>query len=220
MSIMRFVTVVLVALLALSSAALASDRFTDPRGDAGAGPDVTAVTLSHTDAVLTIAVHFASAPPLGYDEDEQYTDVLLIGIHSDDDLSRDDVEFWTGVHGVDLTRGMVVRGGVNRGIVGRADVAVEGATVTLEVERAVLEDPDEIAVTIAAGREYVDEEAGGGEGDLAPASGPHRYRLTGSGAPSWLWPLVASGLAAVAFAAFAVLKGRRWARRHRPGVAA
>jgi hypothetical protein len=215
---MRIVTVLVVALLALPPTALASDRFADPRGDPdGDGPDISAVTLSHTDAVLTIAVDFASAPPLAYDEDEQYTDMLLIGIHTDDDLSRDDVEFFTGVHGVDLTRGMVVRGG-ERGIVGSADVTVEGTTVTLEVERAVLEDPDAIAVEIAAGREYVDEDAGGGEGDVAPASGPHRYVLTDGGASSWLWPLVGSGLAAVAIAALVALTARRSVRRRRSGT--
>jgi hypothetical protein len=219
-NIVRVVTILLVALLALPATAFAVDRFTDPRGDAdGGGPDIAAVTLSHTDTVLTIAVDFASAPPLGYDEREQYTDMLLIGIHTDDNLSQDDVEFATGVHGVDLTRGLVVSLGPDHRIVGRAGVTVDGTTVTLKLERAILEDPDEIAVQVAAGREYVDQEAGAGEGDVAPASGPHRYVLTGDGA-SWLWPLVGSGVAAtVALAVFAVLRTKRSARRRPLGAA-
>lgn len=217
---MRAAAVLLVASLALPAAALGSDRFTDPRGDAGGdGPDVTAVTVSHTPAAVRIAVDFAAAPPLGHDERAQYTDMLLIGIHTDDDLSRSDVEFWTGVHGVDLERGMVVRGpGPESQEVGSADVTVEGATVTLEIERAMLGDPEEIAVEVAAGREYVDEHAaGGGEGDVAPSSGPHRYALTdGSGWP-WGWALVAAALVAGVGALWAV--GSRRAIRRRIGVA-
>jgi hypothetical protein len=195
------------ASLVLAATALALDRFTDPRGDADGGPDVTAVTLSHTDAVLSIAVEFAQAPPLGFDEREQYTDMLLVGIHTDDDLSRADVEFWTGVHGVDLTRAVVVRG-ENRGVAGNADVIVDGSTVTLEVPRVVLDDPDHVAVSVAAGREYVDGQASGG-GDFAPASGSHRYQLTDGGGSAWVWPLVASGLVAVGVSAVAVLVVRR-----------
>ncbi len=217
---MRAAIALFVALLALAPSALASDRFTDPRGDAGGnGPDITAVTLSHTDAVLTIAVDFASAPPLGYDKREQYTDVLLIGIHTDANLSQNDVEFWTGVHGVDLAHAIVVRGAPTRGIVGTADVAVAGTTVTIKIQRALLGDPSEVAVMVAAGRESVNEQAGGG-GDMAPASGAFSYQLATGGTPSWLWPVVGSGAAVVlALAAFAVLSARRSARGHRLGVA-
>jgi hypothetical protein len=206
--LVRVAAMLWVAFLALPSAALASDRFTDARGDAGAGPDITAVTLSHTDAALTIAVEFASTPPLGFDEAEQYTDMLLVGIHTDDDLRQRDVEFWTGVHGVDLTRATVVRA-ARRAVVGSADVTVEGATVTLEVERGVLGAPEAVAVAIAAGREYVDEGDGGGEGDLAPASGPHRYVLTGAGRSAWLWAAAAAGSVAAALAAVAAVTALR-----------
>jgi hypothetical protein len=209
---MRRLIVLFLAVFAVPVAAFASDGFTDPRGDvSGDGPDITSVTLSHTDQILRIAVDFASTPPLGYDEDEQYTDTLLVGIHTDDDLGRDDVEFWTGVHGVDLTEAMVVRGEAGSGVVGSADVAVEGAMVTLEVERGLLDDPDEVAVTVAAGREETDEQAVGG-GDQAPASGPYRYVLA-DGGDWWLWPLVAGGVAAAALAGFALVRGRRSAQR-------
>jgi hypothetical protein len=214
---MRIVAIVIAAIFALPATALGSDRFTDPRGDArGSGPDVTAVTLSHTDTALTIAVEFANAPPLAFDEDERYTDMLLIGIHTDDDLDRTDVEFYTGAHGVDLSRAPVVRAGIEspQAKVGTAQIAVDGATLSLTVERSLLDDPDEIAVSVAAGREYVDEEAAGGGGDGAPATGAFSYSLTDGDASAWVWPVVVGGVVAAALTALAVVVNRR--RPHGP----
>lgn len=188
---MRIVALLMAALLVLSPVALASDSFTDPSGDSGGDPDITSVTLRHTDATLTIAVEFDSVPPLAFSESDGYTDVLLVGIHTDEDLSRGDVEFWTGVHAVDITGARVVRGGPERGVVGTADVSVSGSTVALEVERDLLDDPDEIAVQVAAGREAVPESAAAGRGDEAPDSGPYVYVLGDEGVPSWLWPVAA-----------------------------
>ena len=215
---MRVILVLLAGTMALAPVALASDVLTDASGDATPGPDVVAVTLSHSDERLAIAVELASEPLLGYDEKAQYTDMLLIGIHTDDDLRREDVEFWTGVHGVDLTRATVVRSG-SRGAAGTADVTVDGATVTLELERALLDDPDEVAVSVAAAREYVDEGAGGGEPNFAPDEGAFAYTLVDGGASAWLWPLV-TALAAVALGVFAGVTVRRSLRRRRLGVTA
>lgn len=211
---MRVIPALLAAVMLLAPAALASDVLTDARGDATPGPDIVAVKLSHSDERLAIAVEFASAPPLGYDEEEQYTDMLLIGIHTDDDLGQDDVEFWTGVHGVDLTRGMVVRSDP-RGQVGTADVTVDEATVTLQLERALLDDPDEVAVSVAAARESVDEGAGeGGEPDFAPDEGAYAYSLSDGGGPGWLWPLVGA-VGGAALVALGIAALRRALRRHR-----
>jgi hypothetical protein len=215
---MRVATILLAAVLALAPAAFASDGFSDPRGDAGDGPDIVAVTLSHTGSTVTIAVELAATPPLSYDESEGWTDMLLVGIHTDDDLSRTDVEFSTGVHGADLTSGTVVRGsGPDWQAVGTADVTVDGSTVVLELERSLLGDPDEIAIDVAAGREYVDDEAAGGGADGAPASGAFSYVLEDGGAPAWLWPVVGIG-AAGALVALAVIAARRAARQHRVGT--
>lgn len=215
---MRVAAVLVVGLLALASVAFASDTFGDPRGDSTGGPDITSVTLSHTDSTLTIAVEFASVPPLAFSESEGYTDMLLVGIHTDDDLSRTDVEFWTGLHGVDLTRAMVVRGEQpGRGQVGTADVTVSGSTVALELERGLLGDPAEIAVTVAAGRESGTDDAAGGGGDEAPATGPFTYVLDAGGTPSWLWPVVGAG-AAAALVALALIVARRPGRSHRLGT--
>jgi hypothetical protein len=209
---------VLAAFLALSSVALASDSFTDPSGDSSGGPDITGVTLSNTDSTVTIAVEFASAPPLAFSEDAGYTDMLLVGIHTDDDLSRDDVEFWTGLHAVDLTGAVVVRGEPPGGEpVGTADVTVSGSTVALELERGLLGDPDEIAVTVAAGREPVTEGAAGGGADEAPAAGPFTYVLDAGGTPSWLWPAVGAGVAA-ALVALALIVALRPGRPRRLGT--
>jgi hypothetical protein len=216
---MRVIPVLLAATLGLAPAALASDVLADARGDATPGPDIVAVTLSHSEESLAIAVEFASTPPLGHDEAEQYTDMLLIGIHTDDDLAQTDVEFWTGVHGVDLTRGTVVRSD-SRSAAGTADVTVDGATVTLELERALLDDPDEVAVSVAAAREYADEGAeGGGEPDFAPDEGTFASTLTDGGGSGRLWPLV-TGLAAGALLVFAGVAVRRSLRRHRLGATA
>ena len=215
---MRIVAILIAALFALPATALGSDRFTDLKGDApGSGPDVTAVTLSHTDTALTIAVEFAKAPPLAFDEDEHYTDMLLIGIHTDDDLGRADVEFYTGAHGVDLTRAPVVRAGIEspRAQVGTAALAVDGATLSLTVERSLLDDPEEVAVAVAAGREYVDEDAAGAGGDEAPATGAFRYSLGDGDTSAWVWPALAGGVAAAALVALAVVVNRR-RRPHGP----
>jgi hypothetical protein len=213
---MRIAVYLVAAYLALAPAALASDGFTDPSGDSSGGPDIRSVTLSQTDATVTIAVEFGSVPPLAFSETGGYTDMLLVGIHTDNDLRRTDVEYWTGVHGVDLTRAMVVRGGVSeRGLAGTADVTVAGATVELEVERDLLGDPDAIAVHVAAGRESLAEEAAGGSDD-APASGAHTYVLEDLGAPPWLWAAGAGGVAAVVALVF--LAARRPWRPHRIGT--
>jgi hypothetical protein len=211
---MRIVALLMAALLVLSPVALASDSFTDPSGDSGGDPDITSVTLSHTDATLTIAVEFDSVPPLAFSESGGYTDVLLVGIHTDEDLSRGDVEFWTGVHAVDITGAMVVRGGPERGVVGTADVSVSGSTVALEVERDLLDDPDEIAVQVAAGRESAPESAAAGRGDEAPDSGPYAYVLGDDGGPSWLWPAVGA-IAAATLVALALLVALRPGRPRR-----
>jgi hypothetical protein len=213
---MRLVTVLLAALLALAPVAFASDTFTDSRGDSTGGPDITSVTLSHTDSTVTIAVEFASAPPLAFSESDGYTDMLLVGIHTDDDLSRTDVEFWTGLHGIDLTDAMVVQGGgPGSERLGTAAVNVSGSTVALEVERGLLGDPDEISVSVAAGREYVAEGATAGGGDEAPATGPHTYVLDAGGSRSWLWP--AAGAVAVVVALVLLAARRPW-RPHRVGT--
>jgi hypothetical protein len=215
---MRVATLLVAGLLAVATVALASDSFTDPRGDSAGGPDITSVTLSHTDSTVTIAVEFGSVPPLAFSESGGYTDMLLVGIHTDDNLSRTDVEFWTGLHGVDLTEAMVVQGvGPDSERVGTADVTVSGSTVALELERGLLGDPGEIAVTVAAGRESVTEGAVGGGADEAPAAGPYTYVLDGGGVPSWLWPVVATG-ATAALVALAFLVARRPGRPRRLGT--
>jgi hypothetical protein len=218
---MRVATLVLAALLALPPVALASDSFTDPRGDSGGGPDITSVTLSHTDSTVTIAVEFGSEPPLAFSESGGYTDMLLVGIHTDDDLSRADVEFYTGVHGVDLANAMVVRGaGPSWERVGTADVTVSGSTVVLELRRELLGDPDAISVDLAAAREYLTEEAARGGADEAPGTGPYTYVLAGggSGAPAWLWPAVGVGAGAALVALALLVVARRPGRLHRVGT--
>ena len=183
---MRIVALLMTALLALSPVALASDSFTDPSGDSGGDPDITSVTLSHTDTTVTIAVEFGSVPPLGFSESDGYTDMLLVGIHTDEDLSRRDVEFWTGVHAVDVTSAMVVRGGSERGSLGppmcrslaRPWRSTSSATCSVT--------PTRIGIQVAAGRESVSESAAVGRGDEARTPGPHAYMLGDGGRSFWM----------------------------------
>jgi hypothetical protein len=208
-----------IAALALPGAASASTRFADARGDAGDGPDIVGVALSHTDSALRIAVDFASSPPLRFDEQAGYTDMLLVAIHTDDNFAANDVEFWTGAHAVDLTRGPLVRGSGPSRQAGTTDVSVAGKTVTLELDRALIDDPGKIAIQVAAGRESTDPTGGDG-GDFAPAAGVYPYDFGGNGSPWWVWPLVGIGAGGVALtAALLVRHARRSGHRGRLGVA-
>jgi hypothetical protein len=214
---MRITVYAVAACLALAPAAFASDSFTDPSDDSGGGPDIKSVTLSHTDSTVTIAVEFGSVPPLAFSESEGYTDMLLAGIHTDHDLSRTDVEYWTGLHGIDLTRAMFVRGGVPNGAWPEPPTRPSPrATVELEVELDVLGDPDAIAVNVVAGRESLTEGAAGGS-DEAPAAGAHTYVLEDGGAPPWLW-LVGGTAGVAAVVALVLLAARRPWRPHRVGT--
>jgi len=120
-------------------------------------------------------------------------------------------------HGVDLTRAPVVRAGIEspRAQVGTAALAVDGATLSVTVERSLLDDPDEVAVTVAAGREYVDEDAAAGGGDEAPATGAFGYSLTDGDASGWALPTVVGGVVAAALTALIVVVNRR-RRPHGP----
>lgn len=208
-----------VAALALPEAASASSRFGDAPGDAGDGPDIVGVALSHTDSALRIAVDFASSPPLRFDAQAGYTDMLLVAIHTDDNFAANDVEFWTGAHAADLTRGLVVRGSGPSKQAGTADVSVSGKTVTLELDRTLIGDPDKIAIRVGAGREHADPTAGDG-GDFAPAAGAYPYDLGGNGPPWWVWPFVGIGAAGIALTgALLARHARRSGHRGRLGVA-
>lgn len=201
-----------VALLAVPSVASASDRVIDPRGDSTDAPDITAVGVSHTDDALVVEVELAA--PLRFSEEKQYTDMLMVMITTDAF-----VQFATGVHGADTTRAPVTRTGVESGRVGTARVEVDGGTVRLAVTRQLLDEPDEVGVLVAAGREYSQEEAGRGRPDYAPTAAPLRHVLSAGSGPSAVWPLAAAALAAAGFALVMLVLGRGSVRPPAAGIA-
>lgn len=169
-------TVVLAVALVLAGAAAASaaETYQDAVGDAtGAAPDIVAVTIEDSEdmPVVGISVEFASEPPLGTDE-ETWTDVVFIGLVTDPEtgpdgqpLSRvalvDSVADYTiGAHGVTLPDyleaggHLVVSGGDLYWFV--VDVAVEGPTVTWNLDRKLIGDPEVLAFGVIAGVERDD----------------------------------------------------------------
>jgi hypothetical protein len=148
--------------------------YEDPLGDVlgGIGPDIVAVAISEPDASrVSFAVELASEPPLGYDAETLSTDALSIILAADVDAETADwhlivhgaslpqaVE--TGAHLYDATIGEVLEGVV--------DVAVDGPTVTLTVERALLGDPSQLAFAVAATTGAPDEEGAERTLDVCP----------------------------------------------------
>jgi hypothetical protein len=170
------ITVVLAAALLLAGAgsAAAAETYQDPVGDAtGAAPDIVAVTIEDSEdmPVVGISVEFASEPPLGTDE-ETWTDVVFISLVTDPETGPDgqplsrvalvdpDADYTIGAHGVTLPQyleaggHLVVSGGDLYWFV--VDVAVEGPTVTWNVDRKLIGDPDVLAFGVIAGVERDD----------------------------------------------------------------
>jgi hypothetical protein len=162
-------------------------RYEDPAGDidGGIGPDIVAVTLSQADPdSVSIAVEFATAPPLGHDLEAGWTDMLLIvgatGPEGVVPLPTEgvDADFATGLHGANLQESVAQGAPLNIG--DRMDehaveVTVDGATATLTLTRESLGDPDRIVFLMWTVREGVsDGETGGGDAfpDNAP-EGPY-----------------------------------------------
>lgn len=161
--------------------------FADPAGDVegGAGPDLTLVSVSHTDSTVTFRFRFAKQPPLAANAEEG-VDMLLAGIDVPPrSLKRGPNGWWgldyvAGLHGTEKTA-VVVKpspAGPSRPsrVLGRPAVTVSGRTLSFSIRRATLGDPAWIELVVAAGRETSGEAAGGG-GDEAPASGAFHYDL-------------------------------------------
>jgi len=181
-------TITLCLMLAGLSAAAASSPATSPRlvapalvryvdavGDplGGVGPDIVAVTVSQPDPEsVSIAIEFATAPPLGYDVAAGWTDMLMIfiatgpaGIVRMPDGSVD-VDYVTGAHGANLEETLATGAPLNARDdlrMGAVKVAVDDANLTLTLTRTSLGDPERILFALAVGREGGAEEASGGD---------------------------------------------------------
>ena len=161
----------------------------DPADDVAAatGPDVVAVRVERNDETIRFNVRFANAPPLAVSEEEQWVDMLLIGIDLPPLGSPPTVpggewrgaDYALGSHGPSET-GMLVRlttgAAENEAMSERqADVPLEtdGATLSLLVPREALGDPETLVLSIAAAREWSDaaDEPAGGTPDIVPDTG-------------------------------------------------
>jgi hypothetical protein len=184
----RPLTIVAAALLAFcfvvgAGAATRPKTFRDPAGDVngGPGPDVVAVTVSHTATAVTFRVRFASAPPLRMSTRQQWVDMLLVGIDvpplgpAPTATGWLGVNYYFGLHAVDPVARFRKMG--SQATPARLPTVIRGATATVTVPRAKLGSPRWFAFNVAAGRETDVEGQGGG--DMAPAQGSFRYALTG-----------------------------------------
>lgn len=160
--------------------------FADPAGDAsgGPGPDLTAVTLSHTSSTVRFTVRFAKAPPLAASARGRFVDMLLIGIDVPPrGLWRGvdgwtGADYWAGLHGGGSTA-VLVRVPKAPGparTVARPVVTTAGRTITFSVSRRALGNPRWLELVLAAGREGADETGGS---DEAPNFGVFHYDLSG-----------------------------------------
>ena len=165
----------------------ASRDFADPAGDVkgGAGPDLTLVSVSHTDSTVTFRFRFARQPPLAASA-AGGVDMLIAGNDVPPrSLKRSangwsGLDYYAGLHGTDRTA-MVVKASPPGSaqpsrVLGRPEVTVSGRTLSFSIRRSTLGDPAWIELVVAAGRETSAEAAGGG-GDEAPDSGTFHYRL-------------------------------------------
>lgn len=168
------------------AAALAGATYPDPKGDvkAGTGPDITAVSISHTAKVVTFRVRFAAKPALGVSK--RWVDMLLIGLDVPPRGPRPTPSGWlganysAGLHGAE-TRGMLVQATGRPGwkVVARFKVVREGRTLSFSLDRRWIGNPAWFDFMVSAGRETLAQADTGGVPDVAPASGTFRYRLTG-----------------------------------------
>lgn len=161
----------------------------DPAGDVkgGAGPDLTAIDISHTATTVTFRVRFAKAPPLRTSTEEQWTDMLLIAIDVPPRSLRRTAhgwlgsDFYLGMHGAEPVAVLVraPKSPSEQGrMLGRQPAAVSGRTISITVNRRRLGDPDWVEVAVAAGREASSPTAGGGS-DEAPARDAFHHQLRG-----------------------------------------
>lgn len=172
-----------VGALILSGSALAAVGYPDKVGDVkgGAGPDLAAVTVSHTKTHVTFRFRFTTAPPLRASTSQGWVDMLLVGIDVPPlrtwprvDGEWLNVDFAAGTHGPSGTG--VLSDVAKRKVAARFPVAISGSTVSFSIPRRALRDPGRFTFRVAVARELAEGEAGGGV-DYAPASGAFRYTL-------------------------------------------
>jgi hypothetical protein len=191
----RSIIAVAVLVLLLGGGAVVSlgtASFRDPVGDVkgGAGPDLAAISVSHTTKTITFRLRFAKAPPLGANAGK-WVDVLLIGIDVPPRGPKSGPHGWTspdyyaGLHGTDKTAVLLKTPTTQSGqgkVLARPKVVVAGRTLGFTISRSALGDPPWFEFAVAVGRETASQAPKGGT-DEAPAHGTFHYKL-GSSLPT------------------------------------
>ena len=162
--------------------------YEDPVGDVpgGEGPDFVSCSLSEPwQSLVSFSFEFASDPPLSYDLETMSTAELWVALATDPAaVVPEDATHLLGVHGATLEAEAVTGAALwdasqveDDPVFWRVvDVEVEGATVTLAVDRKLVGDPDDlhfVGIVSAEGQEV---------GDFCPdvqELEPGRYQLDG-----------------------------------------
>lgn len=163
--------------------------YRDPFGDVTPGePDLTAVRISNDARTIHLEFQFAGAPPLSASAKEGWTDMLLMGIDVPPIGSKPTPGGWMGLdyalgmHGIApraVFRDMHAEGPQVATLPSR----ISGSTITIDLPRARIGNPAWFDFNVAVGREGGDEIGGAsGGGDIIPATGTARYRLSTAGA--------------------------------------
>ena len=160
--------------------------YEDPLGDVTEGaPDLVGCSVSEPfESLVRFELEFAADPPLAYDVETWTTDELWLVVSAQPDpVMPDDAEYALIVHGATLEQVAESGAGLydttadpgDEVFWGVVDVAVDGPTLALSVDRKLIGDPDELAFYAWATTEGEDEP------DSCPdeAAGPGRYTLVG-----------------------------------------
>ena len=174
----------LVASLAICSAAFAAKVYTDRAGDVKGAPDVVRLRLSNTTSTITFQVRFANAPPLRVNAREGWVDMLLIGIDvppigqppTAPGGEWPGANFALGTHGPSRVGRVVQLGKKRSTVVTTFKIDARGRTLTFSIPRRALGDPSWFTFSLAAAREGTERRSGGV--DLVPQRGTCRYRLS------------------------------------------
>lgn len=165
----------------------------DPVGDVpgGEGPDFESCGVSQpasiTGSLLRFSFEFVSDPPLAADLETWSTDELSLGVAVEPDaVFPDDAKYGIIVHGVTLPQEADTGAPLVVGLMEEeydvfervVDVAVDGSTVTLSVDRKPLGDPEAVYFFAAVS---VEGQAGSTQSDVCPDEdkGPGEYSLFG-----------------------------------------
>jgi len=154
----------------------------------GEGPDFISCGASEPwGSLVSFRFEFASEPPLSYDLETSTTDEMMVGLATTPNaVFPDGLEYILGVHGATLSTETEIGSTLydttqpeGDEVFWRVvDVDVDGAVLTLTVDRKLLGDPEAIYFAAAVGSEGED---GTSSHDMCPdeEDGPGEYVLVG-----------------------------------------